>query len=192
MSVTTSASRIARQPVLIPKGVEVKVQGKDLSIKGPNGHITYAIHPQIQIIIEEDSLKVINNTDAGYIRKGSGSRLRNAITGTERANIANMIQGSTKLFECKLLLVGVGYKAQAKGKTLGLTLGFSHPIEFPVPEGVTIETPTPTEIILKGMRKDKVRLAAAKIRAYRSPEPYKGKGIRYSDEVVVKKETKKK
>ena len=139
-----SASRVARKPVQIPAGVEVKIQGEDLAIKGPKGHLTFPIHPLVEIVIEGSALKVINNTkQLGHTRTGSGSKLRNAITGTFRANIANLIHGVTHNFERKLLLVGVGYKAQAKGKTLGLTLGYSHPVEFAIPEGITIETPNP-------------------------------------------------
>lgn len=188
----TSASRVARKPVTIPKGVEVKVVGQDIAIKGPKGHLNYPIHPLVSIVIENDLLQVISNKEGGYTRTGSGARLRNAITGTARANIANIIHGVTHNFERKLLLVGVGYKAAAKGKFLSLTLGYSHPVEFPIPEGITIETPSPTEILVKGVNRDLVGLVAAKIRAYRSPEPYKGKGIRYSDEVIIRKETKKK
>jgi large subunit ribosomal protein L6 len=187
-----SASRVGRKPVSIPKGVEVLVQGQDLAIKGPKGHVTFAVHPDVQVVVENGELKVQENANRGYKRKGSGSRLRNAINGTMRANIANAILGVTHIFEKKLLLVGVGYKAQGKGKVLSLSLGFSHPVEFQVPEGITIETPVPTEIIIKGFDKRLVGLVASKIRAYRGPEPYKGKGIRYADEVIERKETKKK
>jgi large subunit ribosomal protein L6 len=187
-----SASRVGRKPVTIPAGVVVTMQGQDLEVKGPKGSSLIPIHPFVKIIIEGNVIKVEANTDGGYCRPGSGSKLRRAITGTTRANIANSVEGLTKTFERKLILVGVGYKAAAKGNILSLTLGYSHPIDFPVPEGITIETPTPTEIIVRGSVKDVVHLTAAKIRAYRVPEPYKGKGVRYSDEVVVRKETKKK
>jgi large subunit ribosomal protein L6 len=187
-----SASRVGRKPVSIPKGVEVLVQGQDLAIKGPKGQVTFAVHPDVQVVVENGELKVQQNENRGYKRKGSGSRLRNAINGTMRANIANAILGVTHIFERKLLLVGVGYKAQGKGKVLSLSLGFSHPVEFLVPEGITIETPIPTEIVIKGFDKRLVGLVASKIRAYRGPEPYKGKGIRYADEVIERKETKKK
>lgn len=188
----TAASRVARKPVTIPAGVEVKIQGQELAIKGPKGHLTYPIHPLVQVVIEDGLIRIKNNEQHGHIRSGSGSRLRNAITGTARANIANIVEGVTKAFERKLLLVGVGYKAQVKGKFLGLTLGYSHPIDFPIPEGIKIETPSPTEITVSGIDPDQVGLVSAKIRAYRSPEPYKGKGIKYSDEIIERKETKKK
>jgi large subunit ribosomal protein L6 len=185
-------SRVARQPVTIPNGVEVKVQGSDLAIKGPKGNVIFPLHPLVRVTIEDGSLKVENTEETGYIRTGSGSKLRKSITGTTRASIANIIHGISNLFERKLLLVGVGYKAAMKGKVLGLTLGFSHAVDFPIPEGITIETPTPTEIVVKGLNKELVGLVSSKIRAFRSPEPYKGKGIRYSDEKIELKETKKK
>jgi large subunit ribosomal protein L6 len=185
-------SRVARQPVTIPKGVEVKLQGSDLAIKGPKGNVIFPLHPLVRVTIEDGSLKVENTEETGYIRTGSGSKLRKSITGTTRASIANIIHGISNLFERKLLLVGVGYKAAMKGKVLGLTLGFSHAVDFPIPEGITIETPTPTEIVVKGLNKELVGLVSSKIRAFRSPEPYKGKGIRYSDEKIELKETKKK
>jgi large subunit ribosomal protein L6 len=187
-----SASRVGRKPVTIPSGVQVKFEGQVLAIKGPKGNFSLPIHPLVQVVVEGDSLKVETNNDAGYSRSGSGSKLKKAISGTTRANIANIIHGVTHMFERKLLLVGVGYKAQGKGKILGLTLGYSHPVDFLVPEGITIETPIPTEIIVRGVDKDLVGLVASKIRAFRGPEPYKGKGIRYANEVIVRKETKKK
>lgn len=185
-------SRVARQPVTIPKGVEVKLQGSDLAIKGPKGNVIFPLHPLVRVTIEDGSIKVENTEESGYIRTGSGSKLRKSITGTTRASIANIIHGISNLFERKLLLVGVGYKAAVKGKVLGLTLGFSHAVDFPIPEGITIETPAPTEIVVKGLNKELVGLVSSKIRAFRSPEPYKGKGIRYSDEKIELKETKKK
>jgi large subunit ribosomal protein L6 len=187
-----STSRVGRKPVAIPAGVEVSVAGLDLAIKGPKGSFELSLHPSVDVSVEDGMVKVKSNPDAGYCRNGSGSKLIKAITGTTRARISNMIHGVANLFERKLLLVGVGYKAQSKGKTLGLTLGYSHPIDFEVPEGITIETPTPTEIIVKGIDKDLVGLVSSKIRSYRAPEPYKGKGIKYSDEKIVRKETKKK
>jgi large subunit ribosomal protein L6 len=187
-----SASRVGRKPVTIPQGVDVQIHGQELAIKGPKGQVSFSVHPDVQVVIEEGTLKVQDNVNRGYMRKGSGSRMRNAINGTIRANLANAVAGVTQIFERKLLLVGVGYKAAGKGKTLSLTLGFSHPIEFAVPEGITIETPIPTEIIVKGFNKRLVGLVSSKIRAYRGPEPYKGKGIRYADEVIERKETKKK
>jgi large subunit ribosomal protein L6 len=185
-------SRVARKPVTIPKGVEVKMQGRDLAIKGPKGNIIFPVHPLVKLTIGDGVIKVENCEQSGYTRTGSGSKLRQSITGTMRANLANIIHGVSNLFERKLVLVGVGYKAAVKGKNLGLTLGFSHAVDFPIPEGITIETPTPTEIIVKGLNKELVGLVSSKIRAFRSPEPYKGKGIRYSDEKIELKETKKK
>jgi large subunit ribosomal protein L6 len=185
-------SRVARKPVTIPKGVEVKMQGRDLAIKGPKGNVVFPVHPLVKVTIEDDTVKVENCEESGYTRTGSGSKLRKSITGTTRASLANVIHGISNLFERKLVLVGVGYKAAMKGKSLGLTLGFSHAVDFLIPEGITIETPTPTEIIVKGLNKELVGLVASKIRAFRSPEPYKGKGVRYSDEVIELKETKKK
>jgi len=187
-----SGSRVGRKPVTIPKGVEAVIAGQELTIKGPKGKSILPIHPLVEILIDDGSIQVKINENSGYRRSGSGSKLSKSITGTTRAKIANVIHGVTNLFERKLLLVGVGYKALAKGKVLGLTLGFSHPIDFAVPEGITIECPSPTEIIVKGTDKDLVGLVASKIRAFRGPEPYKGKGIRYADEVIVRKETKKK
>jgi large subunit ribosomal protein L6 len=187
-----TASRVARKPVIIPSGVEVKLHDHKLDIKGPKGHLTFPLHPLVQVVINDGKIQVENNKDSGYIRRGSGSRLKKAIAGTVRAQLANAIHGVVHQFEKKLLLVGVGYKAQAKGKTLGLTLGLSHPVDFQIPAGITVETPTPGEIILKGSEIDKLGLAAATIRANRKPEPYKGKGIRTSTEVIVRKETKKK
>lgn len=187
-----SASRVARKPVIIPSGVEVKVTGQSLAIKGPKGKFEVPIHPLVTVMVEDNTVKVASNDEGGYTRSGSGGKLRNSITGTTRAKIANMIHGVTQMFERKLVLVGVGYRAQAKGKLLGLTLGFSHPVDHPVPEGITIETPSQTEILVKGTDKDLVGLVASQIRAYRGPEPYKGKGIRYADEQIERKETKKK
>ncbi len=187
-----SASRVGRKPVTIPSGVEVTLQGQELAIKGPKGHFSVPLHPFVAVIIENGVVKVQTNPNGGYCRNGSGSKLLKAITGTTRANIANMVHGVTHAFEKKLLLVGVGYKAQAKGKVLSLSLGFSHPVDFNVPEGITIETPAPTEITVKGTDKKLVGLVASKIRSYRGPEPYKGKGVRYANENIVRKETKKK
>ena len=187
-----SASRVGRKPVAIPKGVEVLINGQELAIKGPKGQIQFSVHPDIQVVMEEGVLKVQDNVNRGYLRKGSGSRMRNAINGTVRSNLANAVAGVTHTFERKLQLVGVGYKAAAKGQTLSLSLGFSHPVEFPVPAGVTVTTPTPTEIIVVAFDKRLGGLVCSKIRAYRQPEPYKGKGIRYADEIIERKETKKK
>ena len=193
MSLSTSSSRVARKPIVIPKGVDVKVDGYQLAIKGPKGNVNLPLFPFTKIIIEDGHLSVmISKEDDVYCRSGSGSKLRKSIPGTIRAQICNAVQGVTSGFERKLVLVGVGYRAQSKGKTLGLTLGFSHPVDFPVPEGVTIETPSQTEIIVKGTDKHLVGHTASMIRDIRAPEPYKGKGIRYANERISLKETKKK
>jgi len=193
MSVSTPTSRVGRKPVTIPPGVDIKVDGKNVSINGPKGKIELPMRPFAQIILEGTEVKVCLEEGKGtYCRSGSGERLRKSIIGTVRAEINNAVHGVTAGFERKLILVGVGYRAQSKGKILGLTLGFSHPVEFSVPDGVTIETPTQTEIVIKGMDKHLVGHTASMIRDIRSPEPYKGKGIRYSDEVISLKETKKK
>lgn len=187
-----STSRVGRKPVAIPAGVEIKLQGQDLIIKGSKGQVVVPIHPLIKIELDKNHLKVNSNTEGKYIRTGSGTKLNKAITGTTRAKIFNFVHGVSKGFEKKLVLVGVGYRAQAKGNTLNLTIGYSHPVNFTAPEGVTLETPSQTEILVKGVDKHLVGHAAAMIRDVRCPEPYKGKGIRYSTEVVVRKETKKK
>lgn len=192
MTATVITSRVGRKPITIPAGVDVKVQGQDLSIKGPKGHMTLPMHPSVQIKVEDGHIQVEMNNNAGYSRSGSGSKLKKSITGTARAKIYNLVHGVTIGFERKLTLVGVGYRAQAAGKKLNLTVGYSHPVSIDAPEGITIETPSVTEILVKGIDKHLVGHIASLIRAVRSPEPYKGKGIRYSNEVIVLKETKKK
>ncbi len=187
-----SMSRVARKPVSIPAGVDVKVVGQQLAVKGPKGQLTMPLDTSLAIDVEGNLVHIKASTVKTYTRTGSGSKLKKSIAGTTRAKLANMISGVTKGFEKKLLLVGVGYKAQAKGKVLGLTIGFSHPVEVPIPEGITVETPIPTEVLIKGIDKHLVGHTAAIIRAVRGPEPYKGKGIKYSDEVIIRKETKKK
>lgn len=185
-------SRVGRKPVALPKGVEVKINGQDLHIKGPKGQLNLHVDQAVTVLVEEGFVKVQPNANAAYSRSGSGSKLKRSITGTSRAKIANFVHGVSTGFERKLLLVGVGYKAQAKGKELHLTIGYSHPVSIVAPEGITIETPSQTEILVKGVDKHLVGHVASKIRALRSPEPYKGKGIRYANEVIVLKETKKK
>lgn len=189
---TIHASRVGRKPVKLPAGVEVKVNGSKLSIKGAKGHQDLDLHPYVQVTIENNEVKVHPHTDGGHIITGSGKKLFRSIAGTTRAQINNVVQGVSQGFERKLTLVGVGYRAQAKGKVLSLSLGYSHPTEYQLPEGITVETPTQTEILVKGMSKELVGQVAAEIRAYRGPEPYKGKGIRYANEVIEIKETKKK
>lgn len=176
-------SRIAKNPVAIPKGVEVKVADGEIAVKGPLGALSRAANPAVDVAVEGDAL---------VFSAVSGAPNSKALSGTMRALVNNMVVGVTQGFEKKLMLVGVGYKAQAQGDKLNLSLGFSHPVVHQMPEGVKVETPAPTEIRIKGTDKQKVGQVAAEIRAYREPEPYKGKGVRYADEVVVLKETKKK
>lgn len=176
-------SRIGKMPVELPAGVELTVSGAELSIKGPLGTMKQPIPSELAI--KRDGNIVT-------LEKQDDSTRADAMSGTLRALLANMVLGVSKGFERKLNLVGVGYRAQAQGDKLNLTLGFSHPVVHQMPQGVKVETPTQTEIVLKGVDKQKVGQVAAEIRAYRPPEPYKGKGVRYSDETVVIKETKKK
>ncbi len=176
-------SRIAKYPVTLPKGVEATLAAETLSIKGPLGTLTQQLRGDVKIDKDGDKLvfKALNDSDDA-----------NAMSGTLRALAANMVVGVTKGFEKRLTLVGVGYRAQAQGDKLNLTLGFSHPVAHPMPKGIKVETPSQTEILIKGLDKQLVGQVAAEVRAYRSPEPYKGKGVRYADERVVLKETKKK
>lgn len=176
-------SRIAKNPVVLPKGVEVSLTADQVTIKGPLGSLSQFLLPSVMVEKEGDSLvcRAIENQPDG-----------SAMSGTMRALVNNMVTGVTNGFEKKLTLVGVGYKAQAQGSKLNLALGFSHPIVHDMPNGIKVETPTQTEILVKGIDRQLVGQVAAEIRAYRSPEPYKGKGVRYADEVVVIKETKKK
>jgi len=176
-------SRIAKYPVPVPKGVDVTLSGGAISIKGPLGTLTQSILPSVTIDREGDNLQC---------RAVEGAVNGGAMSGTMRALLSNMVTGVTKGFEKKLSLVGVGYKAQAQGSKLNLSLGFSHPVVHDMPNGIKVETPTPTEIVIKGTDRQVVGQVAAEVRAYRSPEPYKGKGVRYVGEVVVIKETKKK
>src|SRR5205807_10176339 len=176
-------SRIAKIPIDVPKGVEVSIASGQISVKGPLGTIVRAADPNVAVETNGARLqcKALGN-----------SRHANAMSGTMRALVANMVLGVTKGFEKRLTLVGVGYRAQAQGDKLNLTLGFSHPVVHPMPKGVKVETPSQTEIVIKGLDKQLVGQVAAEVRAYRSPEPYKGKGVRYSNERVILKETKKK
>lgn len=170
-------------PVEIPQGVDFSINGSIVMIKGGKGSLDLQLHDQVEVKLEENLVNV-SPRNAGLSA--------NALAGTTRALLSNMVTGVRIGFDRKLLLVGVGYRAQAQGKLLNLTLGFSHPVQFSIPEGITIETPTQTEIVIKGVDKQKVGQVAATIRSYRPPEPYKGKGVRYSDEVIVLKEAKKK
>lgn len=176
-------SRIAKYPVELPKGVEVVLSASEVSVKGPLGTLKQFMLPSVTV--ERDGEKLQCRAVAGAPNSG-------AMSGTMRALLNNMVTGVTKGFEKKLTLVGVGYRAQAQGSKLNLTLGFSHPVVHEMPSGIKVETPTQTEVLIKGIDRQVVGQVAAEIRAYRSPEPYKGKGIRYADEVVVIKETKKK
>lgn len=177
-------SRIAKNPVVIPSGVEVKFEGEDIVIKGKLGQLVQKLNSAMVDV-------AVDNGQITFGAKGE-SRQAAALSGTFRALVANMVKGVTDGFEKKLQLVGVGYRAQAQGKVLNLSLGFSHPVPYELPEGVTAQTPSQTEIIISGSNKQQVGQVAAEIRAYRPPEPYKGKGVRYADEVIVLKETKKK
>jgi large subunit ribosomal protein L6 len=176
-------SRVAKNPVLVPKGVEVKVSDADISVKGPLGTLVQRVAPGVKI--KQDGDKVLFDV-------ADESQAANAMSGTMRALVNNMVSGVTKGFEKKLALVGTGYRAQAQGDKLSLSLGFSHPVVHSMPKGVKVETPTQTEIVIKGVDKQQVGQVAAEVRAYRPPEPYKGKGVRYADEKVILKVIKKK
>jgi large subunit ribosomal protein L6 len=176
-------SRIGNFPVELPANVEVQLSQGEISVKGPLGTLTQSLSAQIMVERVENQLQV---------KVANSSTAANAMSGTVRALVANMVVGVTKGYEKKLTLVGVGYRAQAQGDKLNLTLGFSHPVVHQMPTGIKVETPSQTEIMIKGIDKQKVGQVAAEVRAYRSPEPYKGKGVRYFGEKVVLKETKKK
>jgi large subunit ribosomal protein L6 len=176
-------SRVANNPILVPKGVEVNIASGQISIKGPLGTIARAADPNVAVEREGEHLKC---------KALGNSRQANVMSGTMRALIANMVTGVSKGFEKRLSLVGVGYRAQAQGDKLNLTLGFSHPVVHQMPKGVKVATPSQTEIVISGIDKQQVGQVAAEVRGYRSPEPYKGKGVRYVDEIVILKETKKK
>lgn len=175
-------SRVAKDPVSIPKGVEVKLNGSDISVKGSVGNLSMVIHEGVEVKQEGETLEFAPRDEkSGW-----------AMAGTTRALVSNMVVGVSQGFERKLELNGVGYRAKASGKSVNLTLGFSHPIDYQLPEGVSADTPTQTEIILKAADKQLLGQVASEIRAFRPPEPYKGKGVRYADEYVRRKEAKKK
>ena len=176
-------SRIAKYPVPLPKGVEFSVAGGNISVKGPLGTIARAADPNVAMEKKGEQIE---------FKPLGNSNHANAMSGTMRALVAGMVTGVTKGFEKRLALVGVGFRAQAQGDKLSLSLGFSHPVEHKMPTGIKVATPTQTEIVISGIDKQLVGQVAAEVRAYRSPEPYKGKGVRYRDEVIVLKETKKK
>jgi large subunit ribosomal protein L6 len=176
-------SRIAKYPVAVPDKVQVSVENSEVVVKGPLGTLRRPVSPSVVVELADGNLT---------FAAADASKEANALSGTMRANVANMVQGVAEGFQKRLTLVGVGYRAQAQGSKLNLTLGFSHPISYQLPEGVKAETPTQTEILIKGVDRQQVGQVAAEVRAYRPPEPYKGKGVRYADEKVVIKETKKK
>ncbi len=176
-------SRIANKPISVPNGVTVTISPAKVEVKGGKGQLACAIHPEVRL--EQEGTTVTVKFDAA----NKESKMH---AGSLRANVANMIEGVSKGFEIKLTLVGVGYRAKAQGSTLNLSLGFSHPIDHKLPQGVSVDTPSQTEIILKGVDRAILGQTAADIRNYRPPEPYKGKGIRYADEKISLKETKKK
>jgi len=174
-------SRIAKKPITVPAGIEVKISGRSVNVKGPKGNLNVDLHDTVSIAQDGDVLNLTPSSDAAW-----------AMAGTMRSLVGNMVTGVSEGFEKKLELIGVGYRAKAQGNSLNLQLGFSHPVDYAVPEGVTVETPSQTEILVKGADKQKVGQVSAEIRAYRPPEPYKGKGVRYADEYVIRKEAKKK
>jgi large subunit ribosomal protein L6 len=176
-------SRIAKAPIAVPKGVTVEISGQQVKVKGAKGELSWTVHPRVKVGQDDGQLKVAPVDE---------SKESWALAGTTRALVNNMVIGCGSGFERKLALVGVGYRAQAKGKVLNLNLGFSHPVDYPVPTGIEIATPTPTEIVVTGADKQMVGQVASEIRGFRPPEPYKGKGVRYEDEQVLRKEAKKK
>jgi large subunit ribosomal protein L6 len=175
-------SRIAKAPIAVPAGVEVTLAGQEIKVKGKNGELTRVVNDAVEVALNDNVITTAPRDVANAW----------AQAGTARALINNMIQGVNEGFEKKLQLVGVGYRAAVKGKVLDLTLGFSHPVNFEIPEGITVEAPSQTELVVKGADKQLVGQTAANIRSYREPEPYKGKGVRYADEHVRRKEAKKK
>ena len=176
-------SRVANNPVTLPSGVEITLSGQDLSVKGGKGQLQFGIHDSVAVTQEDGQLKLAAK---------NGDRSSRALAGTMRAVVQNMVTGVSDGFERRLELQGVGYRAQAQGKKLTLQLGFSHPVEYPLPEGIEAETPSQTEIVIKGIDKQLVGQVCAEIRSFRPPEPYKGKGVRYQGEYVRRKEAKKK
>lgn len=176
-------SRVAKNPVAVPKDVEVGVSAEAVNVKGPKGQLSFPVHPLVKVRKDDDKL---------HFEATATSTFARAMSGTMRALVNNMVTGVSRGFEKKLTIVGVGYRAAMQGKNLNLSAGFSHPVVYSLPTGITIETPSQTEIVIKGADKQQVGQVAAEIRAFRPPEPYKGKGIRYADEHVVRKEAKKK
>lgn len=177
------STRVAKKPIMLPKGVEATIAAKHIKVKGPKGELEYILPPEINVAQNDGELQVQWPNLEKRTREQAG---------TTRANVNNLVIGVSEGFKKELQINGVGYRASVSGKNLVLTLGFSHPVEYPIPEGITITTPQQTEIVIEGIRKQQVGQVAAEIRAYRPPEPYKGKGVKYKDEIIVKKETKKK
>ncbi|GIX16833.1 MAG: 50S ribosomal protein L6 [Rhodothalassiaceae bacterium] len=176
-------SRIGKKPIAIPSGVEVRLDGREISVKGPKGALSLTLEEDVEVTREGDEI---------LVRPRNDSRRARAMWGMQRSLVANLVEGVTKGFEKKLVIQGVGYRAQAQGRKVRLQLGFSHDIEYDVPEGIKVETPDQTTIVVSGIDKQKVGQVAAELRAYRPPEPYKGKGVRYENEYVFRKEGKKK
>ncbi|MDJ0834346.1 MAG: 50S ribosomal protein L6 [Gammaproteobacteria bacterium] len=176
-------SRIAKKPIEVPAAVNLTVSGQNITAKGPKGELSITVHDDVTF---EQNDNVLN------FKPANEEQASMAMTGTMRSLVSNIVAGVNEGFQKKLNLVGVGYRAQSKGKTLSLSLGFSHPVDYPVPEGITIETPSQTEIVVSGCDKQKVGQVSAEIRAFRPPEPYKGKGVKYADEHIIRKEAKKK
>ena len=176
-------SRIANSPVELPSGVDLKLDGQEISAKGSKGQLSLSVHNSVEVKQEGNVL---------HFSAREASKQSKALAGTMRSLVSNMVKGVSEGFERKLVLNGVGYRAKATGSVLNLTLGYSHPIDYELPEGVTVETPTQTEVVLKSADKQLLGQVASEVRAFRMPEPYKGKGVRYSDETVRRKEAKKK
>jgi large subunit ribosomal protein L6 len=176
-------SRVGKKPVSVPSGVTANVSGKTISVKGPKGTLSLAVDDRVAVAMDKGEIKIDPKDESKEAR---------ALWGTTRANLNNIMTGVTKGFERKLEITGVGYRAAVQGKNLQLALGYSHDVLYPIPEGIAVATPKPTEILVTGIDKKKVGQVAAEIRAYRPPEPYKGKGVRYADEFIFRKEGKKK
>ncbi len=174
-------SRIAKNPVDLPSGVEVKMSGRNIQVKGPKGELSLDLHPTVDMVHEDNQLRLAATTEDSAM----------AMAGTMRALVSNMVTGVSVGYEKKLTIVGVGYRAQAQGNTLNLSLGFSHPVVYQIAKGVSVETPSQTEVVVSGTDKQLVGQTAAEIRRFRPPEPYKGKGVRYADEQVRRKQAKK-
>ncbi len=176
-------SRVANAPITIPSGVDIKLDGGNVAVKGKGGELSFSLHEGVEIEISDNIVRVKWNDEVKNSR---------AQAGTARASISNMLTGVSTGFEKRLTLIGVGYRAQVQGKKLTLALGYSNPVEYTIPDGITVEAPSQTELVLKGCNKQQVGQVASEIRAFRPPEPYKGKGVRYVDEYVARKEAKKK